>query len=307
MTERKPPGVAVIGAGRLARAILPLLEGAGYPVLAVASRRLADAQRAARSVPGAKATADPVRAIEGARIVFLAVPDREIAPIASRLAREAPGPWAGRIVLHAAGRLGTAPLRALARKGASTGVVHPMQVLGGVPRMARSVLPGSFARIEGDRGALPWARRIARALGLRPLRLRARLSDRDRAAYHAAASLASNDLLALLSAAAELLEAAGAKRTTALRALVRLAQGALLQAEVAGIGRALTGPVIRGDLDTVAAQLARLRSADPQLAELHRELSLRLLRLGEIEGIVSEAAREMKTLLAGGRIRTRTV
>ncbi len=275
----------MVGAGRLARAILPALVAAGYPVVAVAARSLASARRAARVAPGAFATRDPSRAAAAARLVLLAVPDREIAAVASRLARDLSEGWRGRAVLHHAGALGTAPLRPLARRGAAVGVLHPLQVLGR-PETASRLLPGSFARIEGDRKGGAAALRLAKDLGLEPLALRRRLSDRDRAAYHAAASAASNDVVALLSIGVELLVAAGARREPAIRALAALLRGAAAHAEAGGIGAALTGPVVRGDAATVATQVARLSRLRPEAAEAHRLLSLWLVRLARTEGLL---------------------
>lgn len=273
----------------------------------MASRRLASARRAARLAPGAEATRDLAAAVARAGVVLVAVPDREIRRVAETLAREATGPWRGRTVLHHAGLLGTAPLAPLARKGAAVGVLHPLQLLGRT-RAARPLLRGSFARIEGDPRAVALARRIARAVGLRPLPLKRRLGDADRAAYHAAASLASNDVVALLWAGADLLVGAGARRRTAVRALARLARGAVEQAEAGGIRAALTGPVLRGDASTVRAQLDRLRATDPGLAEAHRLLSERLLRRAAASSLLSRSrAAAVRRALAGGRRRDRTV
>lgn len=253
------------------------------------------------------ATQSLAAAVARARVVLVAVPDREIGRVAQRLAREAAGPWQRRTVLHHAGLLGTAPLAPLAREGAAVGVLHPLRTLGGT-RAAGALLAGGFARIEGDPRAVRLARGIAAAVGLRPLRLKHPLSDTDRAAYHAAASLASNDVVALLSAAADLLVEAGASRPSAVRAIARLARSAVEQAEAGGIEAALTGPVLRGDAPTVRAHLSRLRATDPRLAEVHRLLSERLLRWAVASSLLpSPQAAAMMRLLAGGRRRSRTV
>lgn len=278
MTARATrPRTAFVGAGRLTRSLLPLVASAGYPVTAVSAPRIAAARAAARGLRGVRATTDPAVAADGARLVLLAVPDRALAEVAAGLARTAPGGWPGRVVLHHAGALGPEPLRALARRGASTGVFHPLQCLAD-PRLAGRVLPGSRVRIEGDPAATRMARRLAVDLELVPLPL-VRLGASGRTAYHAAASLLSNDLLALLSYGVELLASAGLARRDAERALGALARGTLTQAERRGLGAALTGPVVRGDDTTLAAHLTRLAREGGEAAELHRLLSLRLLEL----------------------------
>ena len=105
MKRRPGAAVAVLGAGRLARALVPRLVAAGYRVAAVASRSSRCARALARAAPGAEAFSDPASAAAAADVVLFAVPDREIAPLARALARALPL-WKGRTALHHAGALG---------------------------------------------------------------------------------------------------------------------------------------------------------------------------------------------------------
>jgi predicted short-subunit dehydrogenase-like oxidoreductase (DUF2520 family) len=275
--------VAILGAGRLARAFLPALMAAGYPVAGIASRTPGSARKLVRGIRGARVAASPEAAVERAALVLLAVPDREIAPLARRLARRMPSGWRLRTVLHHAGALGPSPLTPLSRLGAAVGVMHPMQVLGR-SRAAGAALPGSRARIEGDPRAARIARRLALDLGLVPVRFARPLGPKGRAAWHAAASLASNDLVALVSLAVETLGAVGLREPEALEALLPIARGTLEQIEAGGIEGALTGPVARGDVATLLSQLRALRGACPEAAEAHRALALRLLGIAEARG-----------------------
>lgn len=304
--KRRRPALVVVGTGRLARALVPMLGARGNADLRLVSRTPASARRLAARVPGAVAATDVASAIRGARIVLIAVPDRAINDVARMLRRAVPTGWKGRVVLHTAGAFGPEPLRVLARAGAATGVFHPLQVLG-TPEMAVRVVPGSAARIEGAAAAVSAARRLCRDLGLLPLPLRGRLRHSDRAAYHAAASLASNDVVALLSLAAAAMESAGASHRTALASLTRLAEGALVQLAAGGIEGALTGPVARGDAATLAAQIGVLSRRSPSAGRVHRELSLALLRIAVRSGRLSRAEGEaVRRVLAGSGLR-RTV
>jgi predicted short-subunit dehydrogenase-like oxidoreductase (DUF2520 family) len=157
-------------------------------------------------------------------------------------------------------------------------VLHPLQCLGR-PELARAVLPGSRARIEGHPRARSAASALARALGLVPLRLRRALSAADRSAYHAAAALASNDVAALWSAAAAILGTIGLPPRAAHAALAGLTRGTLLHLERRGASAALTGPAARGDRATLAAHGASLAAHSGDLAEAHRRLSRYLRRL----------------------------
>jgi predicted short-subunit dehydrogenase-like oxidoreductase (DUF2520 family) len=299
MTIRSTTATGVVGTGRLARSLAPLLAAAAHPVAAVAGRRLSSARALCRRVPGARATTSLRVAAESGRLILLAVPDRAIPAVARELAAIETIDWSRRVVLHHAGALGHEPLQPLRSAGAGVGVMHPLQSLGS-PDLAAEILPGSRARIEGDRRGLPAARRLARGLGLTPLHLR-EPSAADRTAYHAAASLVSNDVLALLAIGTELLEAVGLGRRQALDALMPLVRGTLRQVGRRGLEGPLTGPASRGDVETLRAHLRRLARGGPEDREIHRLLSLRLARLARAYGEQGAAA----TLAALGGSRRR--
>jgi len=295
----------LIGTGRLARALGPLLVERGYPVVAVVGRRSSAARSVARTIPGASGSTSLHRSVSRAGLILLAIPDREIEPLARRLARTKNLNWSNKVVLHHAGSLGLEVLRPLERVGAAVGLLHPMQALG-QPGVAREVLAGSRARIEGGPKATAVALRLAKDLGLRPLSFPRPLDGPDRLAYHAAASLVSNDLVALMAFAADVLQTTGLGRDEAVDALVRLASGTLAQAADGGLHGALTGPVVRGDSKTVAEHLRLLEHESPSCAQVHRLLSARLLALAEnSEGPLSPAdKRRLRRVLSsagGGR------
>ncbi len=293
------PTTAVVGGGALARAFLPGLVARGYPVLALAASTRASARKATRGFEGIRATASVKDAVRDARLVLLAVPDREIGPLARVLARDLRGQWDRRVVLHHAGALGLEPLAPLSREGASVGVLHPLQSLGRGP-LAASLLSGARARIEGDSRAATLGRRLARDLGLVPFSLPRGSSAADRHAYHAAASLVSNDLLALVSIAVRLLGRIGVKPDAALRALAPLARGTLAQIADAGLVGGLTGPVARGDAVTLAVQLRRLATFSPEVSAVHRLLSREILDLARASGrLTTRQARAVRGVLQG--------
>jgi len=169
-------------------------------------------------------------------------------------------------------------------------------------------LSGAYARIEGLALARAAARRLCGLVGLTPLRGSGLQSPQDRRAYHAAASLASNDLVALLAAGQGLLVRRGVPAGEALRALTVLALGALRQVRDAGLAGALTGPVARNDGATLSAQLRVLARDDPAAAEAHRALSLRLIDLAFASGRLDKAAaRALQLLVSRGPGRSATV
>jgi predicted short-subunit dehydrogenase-like oxidoreductase (DUF2520 family) len=293
--------VAIVGAGGLARAMAHAWGARGLRVV-VASRRPQAASALARGTRGVTA-ARIGPAVAGAAVVLIAVPDRSIAVVARELA-PLRASWRGVVVLHGAGAYGPELLSALASRGAATGVMHPLAVLA-----SRAAMPldGAFARIEGARAAKTAARRLAHLAGLVPLSGRGLDSPRGRRAYHAAASLASNDLIALLTAARRLLVRHGVPERRAWSAVLALASSALSAAGRGGPGHALTGPVVRNDRETLVRQLDALRQ-DPEAREAHRALSSILLEVAVAAGRLGrEDAAGLRRRLKRGRRRSGTV
>jgi predicted short-subunit dehydrogenase-like oxidoreductase (DUF2520 family) len=180
----------------------------------------------------------------GADLVLLAVPDAEIATAAAAIAP-------GRLVGHLSGATTLAPL---APHEAFS--LHPLMTVTG----ADTRFEGATAAVAGSTPrALDAARALAERLGLRPLEV----ADADRAAYHAAASIAANFLVALEAAAERLARTAGVDRA----ALAPLARAALDNWAALGAERALTGPIARGDHETVARQRDAVAQRCPELLE----------------------------------------
>lgn len=181
-----------------------------------------------------------------ADVVLLCVPDDQIAAAASCVRR-------GAIVGHVSGATTLAPLRE--HRAFS---LHPlMTVPAGAPA---TVFTGAPCAIAGD----PVARELADALGMRAVEI----ADEDRAAYHAAASIASNFLVTLEAAAERVAASAGAPREL-LVPLVR----ATVESWAERGPAALTGPIARGDDLTVARQRAAVAERTPDLLPLFDALT----------------------------------
>ena len=216
--------LAIVGQGRLGTALAAALRDAGWTVEGPLGHGAAAA---------------------GADAVLLCVPDDQIGPAAGLIAP-------GRLVGHCSGATG---LDALAPHEAFS--LHPlMTVTADGARFA-----GAGAAIAGATPrALELATELAHALELRPVEI----SDRDRVAYHAAASIASNFLITLEAAAERLATTAGADRDL----LVPLVRATIENWAALGAEQALTGPVSRGDEATVARQRAAIAERTPDLLAL---------------------------------------
>ena len=184
---------------------------------------------------------------DGAELVFLCVPDSAIAEVARSLE---PGPW----VAHVSGATPLSALDPHERRFS----VHPLQTF--TRARGPEQLDGAYAAVAGETDeALAHAFELARVLGLHPFEV----DERDRVLYHASAAVASNFLVTLHAAAAELVEAAGAPQE-ALEPLMR---------RTIENGFELTGPIARGDWDTVEAHLETIRERAPELEPLYRVLA----------------------------------
>ena len=253
-------GFALVGPGRAGTSVALALVGAGYRPVAIAGRGPESA-----STRGAVARlAVPVVPVEtagtGAALVVIATPDADI----ERTARAvAPGLEPDTLVVHLSGARGLDALAAVTelRPDCRVGALHPLQTFAAVDP-AR--VAGAWAAVAGP----PEVAELARTLGLHPFVV----DDDRRAAYHAAAVVASNHLVALLGQVERLADVAGVP----FDAFLPLVATTLANCAHHGPPAALTGPVARGDADTVAAHLDALPEAE---RDTYRALALAALVL----------------------------
>ncbi|HEU5179924.1 MAG TPA: Rossmann-like and DUF2520 domain-containing protein [Candidatus Polarisedimenticolia bacterium] len=227
-------------------------------------------------------------------LLLIAVPDREIAPLARRWAKRQG--WRGKFVFHTSGALGSSVLAPLARRGALTGTLHPLTSLPRGSAKSTALRDIGFG-IEGDVTTRRLAFELVREIGGWPLALR----GRSRAAYHLGACFASGYLLALVSIAAEMMARGGSlRKPDSRRSALALARVTLENAERAGLEEALTGPLVRRDLSTVRKHLQVLRQMRRDRAVLHRILALQMAEMLRRAGRIgprdaSEARRVLKS------------
>jgi predicted short-subunit dehydrogenase-like oxidoreductase (DUF2520 family) len=223
-----------------------------------------------------------------AAALLLAVPDTALGDVAWDLANAGPAP-PGCVALHLSGALSTDVLTPLHAAGYSVGSLHPMQTVAD-PWLSADRLTGIAFAIAGEPAASRVAHQLVNALNGMPLVIPPTL----RPVYHAAAVTASNYLVAVLGSASRLLHQAGVPAGDTLPALLPLVRGTLDNLEHLGVPAALTGPVARGDTDTVRLHLARL---SPDDRTLYCALGLEVLRLARQAGLDEQKADEIADLL----------
>jgi predicted short-subunit dehydrogenase-like oxidoreductase (DUF2520 family) len=259
-------GLAIIGAGRVGRALGRCLRELGWKIGAVVARNEASARRAVRFIGGGKPCAGMTRQMLASPVILIATPDDKIAVIAQELARIGEEELRGKVILHTSGAMDSGVLGALQAHGAAVGSMHPLQSFSGVSVPS---LEGKVFTIEGESPAVRVARRIARALGGSPVRI----AGNKKLLYHAAAAMAAGHMLAVEEAATQLLLSLGMKRSEAVRALLPLTRQVLENFERLGPRAAWTGPLSRGDFKVVRAHLDALRESPKELAHAYDALN----------------------------------
>ena len=202
------------------------------------------------------APAEVAEAAAGVDLVLIATPDAAVAEVAAAI-----GPVTTAAVAHLAGSLGLGAVAPHPRPAA----LHPLAALPDATVGARRLLAGCWFAVAGD----PLVRQVVADLGGRALEV----ADADRAAYHAAAVVASNHLVALLGQAERIASTAGVP----FAALVDLVRATVENVDELGPAAALTGPAARGDVETIRRHLEAIapseRAAYEALAQQARRLA----------------------------------
>lgn len=275
------PSFAVIGCGKVGRALSRHLNEAGYRPAGFASRN-PDSARAAAEIAGApdRFFEKPWDAAREAEIVLITTPDGAIAPTCMEIAENG-GFTENTTILHCSGALSSTELAAGRRFGARIGSLHPLQSFAaGNPG---NPFADIMMAVEGDAEAMETAGRIARDLKARPFSI----TTDGKVLYHAAAVVASNYLVTLMDLAVNLMAGAGVPPADAFPTLKPLVQGTLKNIEAVGIPAALTGPIARGDVAIVEAHIAAIRRLSDEMARYYCLSGRETIKIARAKGTLS--------------------
>lgn len=264
--DRSPPSVLVVGAGPVGHALTEVLTAQGFPLIHWSRGHGPLWAQDAQPAP--------------ADIVILAVRDDAIAQ-AARYIVEHHGAGPHSVLLHCAGAL--SPLDVLAAEAthvAGRGLFHPLRSF--VAGSTSPSLQGTVIAIAGDEKGSAAAQHLCRAVGGLPLLLR----PEQQALYHAAAVLSAGHVAALLDVAVHILIRVGLDRTSAEQSLLALTRSVLDNASQVGLTSALSGPVARGDLQTVAQHLHSLHRLSCEAEDVYRVLAHNAVDMAYRRGLV---------------------
>ncbi|MCI2425289.1 DUF2520 domain-containing protein [Candidatus Acetothermia bacterium] len=265
-----------IGAGRVGTALATTLATRGYRITAVASRSHTSAARLAGMINGCHICTTLQQVAENADVIFITTPDDSIATVAASIAWQ-PHHW----VIHCSGTHSLAVLAAAREKGAMVGSLHPLQSFADVAQ-AQANLPGSFFAIEAEGILFAFLKAIVSTLDGTSIVLQ----GRDKVLYHIAAVFACNYVVTLIKLAVDLWQsfAEPVEPTQAMAALTPLLNGMINNINTLGLPHALTGPISRGDKETISKHLRALEEHAPTLVELYKELGRQTIPIALAKG-----------------------
>lgn len=260
----EPVKIHVVGAGRVGSAIANCLVASGKPPQGLWSRTEAGAARAKQATGVDCAWGPFPEAVGDADIVLLAVADDAVDSVARALFQE--GHLHKRQTLFHCGGAKAARVALVSLPDAfCVGTLHPLVAVPDGVRGAR-LLPLSYFALEGDEEAIHVGESIVNEIGAKSFQL----SGDQMCLYHAAAVMASNHTVSLWHHAKLVLQEAGIEEMAATEVLLPLLKSTLENVATQGLPDALTGPVRRGDVQTIRRHLDELSQRLPQEAGLYR-------------------------------------
>jgi predicted short-subunit dehydrogenase-like oxidoreductase (DUF2520 family) len=288
--RRVPLRVAIVGAGKVGTVLGRVLVEEGARITAVVSRSRSSA-RSAASYLRCRTYADALTAIPPRTdIVFITVPHGAVAGVAETLARLEGLDFSRIGACHASGMLTASVLRPLEERGSTVFSFHPLQTF---PRSfpVRRIVPlarGIWYGADGPPPGLRLARRLARTLRGHVIEV----PPEFRELYHAACVTASNHLTVLLWLVREMYGSVCGEKAPGLGPFRPIVEATILNVFATSPESALSGPVARGGVETVAKHLEAVRASLPALLPYFTRLTLETVRLAEAGGSLAPERRE---------------
>src|SRR5690625_886762 len=280
--DMETPDITVIGLGALGTVLCRALVRRGAELKSVFNRTPGKALEVVSSRNRTTvASSFPEGPDQLGGLVFLTVSDAAIAETAAKLSHIS-GDLSGKTFVHCSGNESAAVLDELKVKGARTASMHPLQTFSvhSVPADFNNI----YFSLQGDPAAFPTLERIAGLLGARTLTV----DERQKAHLHVAAVIASNYLITLIDASTETGSLGGMDKEQVREALYPLVQTSLKNMKSASFEEAVSGPIARGDIETVKHHLQLLEQRK-ELKAFYAALGLQTVEKAEETGKLEQA------------------
>lgn len=282
----------IVGAGMVGTAIGFLLKKAGHNIAAIADPSDSHLKRA-KAYTGATGYHLASEAANSGDCILITTPDDHILNVCADIAQQSS--LRRKKVFHMSGAGGLDLLMPAAQAGAAIASIHPLQSFSSIDGAIASI-PGSYFGVTAGAGAKKISADIVRDLqGIALF-----ISPEQKPLYHAAACIASNYLVALMSVVEEIYLSIGLSAEDARRAYLPLVYGSLKNIVKQGCPAALTGPIARGDAGTIQKHIKAINNNLSRLSPLYRELGIITVKLAQQKGTLNQKqAKNIFALLKG--------
>lgn len=285
--------IGIVGAGRLGTSFGLFMHGKGNQVIGYYSRNIEHARKGASLIgDDCKAFVELSDIIGASDWIVISTVDDAIPQIVKQI-QESHGNLQGKIVFHMSGAATSDALTPLCHLGAEVASLHPLQTFTD-PIKGAEALEKAYFSLEGTPFAVAKLKEELHRLHLRYFIITAA----QKPLYHAAASIASNSLVAVVDYSLKLMEGAGIERGQALEALRPLIVASIHNCLEKGPEKSLTGPIVRGDVGTVSKHIEKIHAELPELLPDYLHLGKLTLETAQKEQLTDKIAiEEIKKLL----------
>lgn len=270
------PRIALIGPGRLGQAVTALLRQQGYPISAIVGRDLAKTRQAAEFIGAEFMATTDMRRCAAAELILIAVADDQLHSVAEQLSQALPDQGTFTLI-HFSGRHTSEVLRPTSAPPSQLWQllsIHPLQTFA-TPQQGLNSLNGCYCSVEGEATLHDIGQQLVEDLGAIPFSIAAEYKS----LYHTAACMASNFVTTLFHDASILMGHCIEDQQLANEILKPLLETATQNTLQLGARQALTGPIVRGDSETIRGHLNQLSQHQPQMVAAYRQLAQRTLEL----------------------------
>lgn len=286
---------AIIGTGMVGTAIGSLLKKADHEITAMTDPSSAHLKRAHSYIADAVCCQYATQAADLADCLLITTPDDRIASVCAEIV--AGSSVKGKKIFHLSGAGGLDLLAPAAKAGASVASIHPLQSFSSIDSAIANI-PGSYFGVTAVAGVKKISSDIVRDLRGIPIYI----TPEQKPLYHAAACMASNYLVSLMSIVESIYLSIGFSEKDARKAYLPLVYGSLKNIESQGCPSALTGPIARGDSGTVQKHIKAISCNLPDYSSLYANMGLIAVKLARQKGTLSSSqAKIMTELLKGAK------
>jgi predicted short-subunit dehydrogenase-like oxidoreductase (DUF2520 family) len=275
------PSLTLIGAGRLGQTLGRLFHvNQCFRINGVYNSNPVSTQKAIDFI-GAGIACNDISELPHADVVMITTPDALIPATVHALSEKARNLRGTRVVFHCSGALASTVLAPLKKHVNAIASVHPNMTFSS-PAVAIDSFAGTYCAFEGDDASFHLLENVFKKIGGCVFQL----PVENKPLYHAATVMSCNNLVGLLEAAIQLYGEAGIPRLTALQMMRPIVSKTIQNVFDVGTAKALTGPIARGDVQTIAAHLDAVKQ--PLTKNIYKSLGLQLIKLAAEKGDASE-------------------